>query len=237
VLYFHGGGWVLGDLDGFDTLGRSLAAAADVTVVLVGYRLAPEHPFPTPVEDAWAALQWVRARAGLVEGISAPFIVAGDSAGANLAIVSALRARTEGPEIAASLLVYPVTDSDVDRPSYVDPENQLLIGRAEMEWFFGHYLGDQDRTHPDVAPLGVPDLSGFPPTALVVAEHDPLRDEGEAFGQRLREADVPVAERLFEGQMHGFFQLINLLPASEEAVGWFADYLERTVLTARVETR
>jgi acetyl esterase len=226
VVYFHGGGWVLGDIEGYDTLARTLAAAADVTVVLVGYRLAPEHRFPAAVDDAWAAVRWTEARIGQLDGVVAPLVVAGDSAGGNLAVVTALRARVDGPRLAAALLVYPVTDTDTTRPSYLDPANQLLVSKPTMEWFLDHYLGDADRAHPDVSPLRVEDLSGFPPTALVLAEHDPLRDEGEAFAARLRAAGVPVEQRLFDGQMHCFFQLPGLLPACEQAVGWLAAYLD-----------
>lgn len=226
VVYFHGGGWVLGDIEGYDALGRKLAAAAEVTVVLVGYRLAPEHPFPAAVDDAWAAVQWTESRVGQLDGVVAPLVVAGDSAGGNLAIVTALRTRVDGPRLAAALLVYPVTDTDTTRPSYLDPANQLLVSKPTMEWFFDHYLGAADRADPDVSPLRVEDLSGFPPTALVLAEHDPLRDEGEAFAARLLAAGVRVEQRLFEGQMHCFFQLPTMLPACEEAVGWLAAYLD-----------
>jgi acetyl esterase len=229
VVYLHGGGWVLGNIEGYDTLARKLAAAADVTIVLVGYRLAPEHPYPAAVEDAWAGVQWTADQVGRLDGVVAPLVVAGDSAGGNLAIVTALRARTLGPQLAAALLVYPVTDTDTTRPSYLHPANQLLVSKPTMEWFFDHYLGGADRAHPDVSPLRVEDLSGFPPTALVLAEHDPLHDEGRAFGARLRAAGVSVQERLFEGQMHCFFQLPNMLPACEEAVRWLAGYLDARV--------
>lgn len=231
VTYYHGGGWVLGDIDGFDMLGRKLAAAANAVVVLVGYRLAPEHPYPAAVHDAWAALGWVAQRLERLGGASRPLVLGGDSAGANLAIVTALRARSEGPKVDATFLVYPATDSDFERPSYLDPENQLLVGKPAMEWFFGHYLGDHDPTDPDVSPLRVHDLSSFPPTALALAEHDPLRDEGEEFGDRLREAGVPVHQRLFTGQMHGFFQMTDTLPASDEAVAWIAEFLDEQVLS------
>lgn len=236
LLYFHGGGWVLGDLDGFDVLGRSIAAAADVTVVLVDYRLAPEHPYPAALQDAWAAVRWAAQPTDDMPGIAGPLFLAGDSAGANLAIVTALRAREAGPEIAGTALVYPVTDCDLDRPSYVDPANQLLVSRPTMEWFFDHYLGDRDRTVPEVSPLREPDLSGFPPTAIVLAQYDPLRDEGEAFAARLADAGVPVEQRLFEGQMHGFFQMINVLPAGAQAVAWLADQFRSGVLNVGKES-
>lgn len=235
IVYFHGGGFVIGEIDGYDTLARTFAASADMTVVLVGYRLAPEHPFPGPVDDAWDSLQWAIGHLADVPGGAGPWVLAGDSAGGNLAINTAVRARESGPLIAATLLVYPVTDTDVNRPSYHDPQNQLLVTRDSMRWFLDHYLGAQDRRDPRACPLWIDDLSGFPPTALVLAEHDPLLDEGAAFGERLRAADVPVQVRLFAGQMHAFFQMVNLLPASNEAIEWLAAYLDSAVFTNRQE--
>ncbi|WP_086709045.1 alpha/beta hydrolase [Streptomyces antimycoticus] len=235
VVYFHGGGFVLGEIDGYDTLTRTLAASADVTVVLVGYRRAPEHPFPVPVDDAWDSFEWATTRLVDVPGGAGPWILAGDSAGGNLVINTALRARESGQVISAALLVYPVTDTDIDRPSYRDPRNQLLITRDSMRWFLDHYLGAQNRDDPRVSPLRADDLSGFPPTALVLAEHDPLLDEGREFGARLRTAGVPVEMRLFDGQMHAFFQMVNVLPASNEAIAWLAAYLDSAVFTNRQE--
>ncbi|MCR1781268.1 alpha/beta hydrolase [Nocardioides carbamazepini] len=235
VVYFHGGGFVLGEIDGYDTLARTLAAAANTTVILVGYRLAPEHPFPVPVDDAWDAFQWAASELTDVPGIAGRWVVAGDSAGGNLAINTALRAADAGREIAAALLVYPVTDTDVDRPSYVDPQNQLLITRDSMRWFLDHYLGATDRSDLRASPLRVDDLAGFPPTAMVLAEHDPLLDEGTEFAARLRSAGVPVQLRLFDGQMHAFFQMVNVLPASNEAIEWLAAYLRNAVFTNRQE--
>ncbi|MDQ4052789.1 MAG: alpha/beta hydrolase [Actinomycetota bacterium] len=226
ILYFHGGGWVLGDVESFDTLGRKLAAAAGATVVMVDYRLAPEHPFPAALDDAWTALQWTVAQAGRKDGIVGPLVVAGDSAGGNLALGVARRARADGPDLAAALLVYPVTDVDTTRASYVHPDNQLLISKATMLWFLAHYLQGMDGTQPDISPLNDVDLSGLPPTAVALAEHDPLLDEGRELVLRLRDSGVPVADRLFEGQMHGFFQLTNVLAASDTAVGWLVEFLD-----------
>jgi acetyl esterase len=232
ILYFHGGGWVLGDVDSYDTLGRKLAAAADATVVMVDYRLAPEHPFPAGLDDAWTALQWTAAQIGLAEGIVAPVVVAGDSAGGNLALGISRRARKAGPELAAALLVYPVTDVDTMRDSYVHPDNQLLLSKATMTWFLDHYLQGADGSHPDVSPLNDSDLSGLPPTAVALAEHDPLLDEGQELVLRLRACGVAVADRFFEGQMHGFFQLTNVLAASDTAVGWLVSFLDSHVFRA-----
>lgn len=233
VVYFHGGGFVIGEIDGFDTLARTLAVAADTTVVLVGYRLAPEHPFPGPIDDAWDAYAWVTSQLAHLPGGQGPWVVAGDSAGGNLAINTALRAAGTNVAAAAALLVYPVTDTDTERASYRAPENQLLIGRDSMRWFLDHYLGDQDRTDPRAAPVRATVLEDFPPTALVLAEHDPLLDEGREFAARLRAAGVAVQDRLFPGQMHAFFQMVNVLPASNEAITWLAAYLDDVVFTHR----
>jgi acetyl esterase len=233
VVYYHGGGWVLGDIDAFDTLARTLAHAANVRVVLVGYRLAPENPYPAAVDDSWQALEWVAAQRK-VWG-HAPIVLAGDSAGGNLAIATAVRAAAERELVSAVLLVYPVTDTDTTRPSYVDPDNQLLISKRSMEWFLTQYVDDASRADPRVSPVRYGDLSGFPPTAVILAEHDPLRDEGEEFADLLVSAGVSVRRSLFHQQMHGFFQMINVLPASNAAIKWLAEYLDTTVFKVRQE--
>ena len=183
VVYYHGGGWVIGALDEFETLGRTLAVRTGCVVVLVDYRLAPEHRYPTAVEDAWAALRWVDEKVETLAGARVPVVVAGDSAGGNLAAIVARRARDAGgPALAGQVLVYPVTDANVDRPSYTDPANQLLVGRGAMIWFWGHYAPDPaSRGEPDASPLRADDLAGLPPAAVLLAEHDPLRDEGQAY--------------------------------------------------------
>ncbi|MQA00862.1 MAG: alpha/beta hydrolase fold domain-containing protein [Dehalococcoidia bacterium] len=217
IVYYHGGGWVIGSINESDTLGRKLAERTSCVVVLVEYRLAPEYRYPTAVDDSWAALQWVGEHLGDIAGQDVPIIVAGDSAGGNLAAVMALRARDRGgPEIALQVLVYPVTDADLDRPSYVDPENQLLLSRDSMVWFWDHYVPDTARrTEADAAPLQAKDLSGLPPAVVMTAEHDVLRDEGEAFAARLEQAGVSVDLERHAGQMHGFFTLL-MLPGSEK---------------------
>src|SRR5215213_5057344 len=211
IVWLHGGGWVIGTIDEFDTLARKLAERTSCAVVLVDYRLAPEHPYPTAVDDCYAALEWTAGRLEELTGQSdVPLIVAGDSAGANLSAVMALRARDRnGPKIALQVLIYPVTDADFDRPSYHDPDNQLILTRDAMVWFWDHYAPDAARrTEPDASPLRATDLSGLPPAVVVTAEHDVLRDEGEAYAQRLREAGVPVDLRRHEGQTHGFFTIL-----------------------------
>ncbi len=216
VLYIHGGGWVVGSLDSFDPFCRFLTKESGCVVVSVDYRLAPEHPFPAGLEDCVAALQWVAANRQ--QGLLA---VAGDSSGANLAAVVARRARDAGgPEIAFQLLGCPVTDADLDTPSYVEhggPEPPLLLSKADMEWFWNLYVPDEaDRRNPDVSPLRAEDLSGLPPAYVVVAEHDPLRDEALAYAAKLKAAGVPVTVRRYDDQTHDFQIMINFLERADE---------------------
>jgi len=216
LVYFHGGGWVIGSIDDSDTIARKLAERTSCAVVVVGYRLAPEHRYPAAVDDAYAALEWVKEHLADIAYEDASLIVAGDSAGGNLAAVTAIRARDRGgPSIALQVLVYPVTDADFDRPSYTDPENQLRLTRDGMGWYWDHYLPDPTRrTEPDASPLRTQDLSGLPPAIVLTAEYDVLRDEGEAYAGRLKQAGVPTDLRRYAGQMHGFFAFL-MLPGSE----------------------
>lgn len=217
LVWYHGGGWVIGTLDESDSLGRKLAERTSCAVVMVDYRLAPEHRYPTAADDSYAALEWVAANKKEISGKDdGPLIVAGDSAGGNLAAVMALRARDRnGPKIDLQVLVYPVTDCDFERPSYVDPENQLLLTKEGMIWFWDHYVPDAARrTEPDASPLRAADLSGLPPAVVLTAEHDVLRDEGEEYAEKLKAAGVPVEHKRYEGQTHAFFTLL-LLPGSE----------------------
>jgi cation diffusion facilitator CzcD-associated flavoprotein CzcO len=224
IVYYHGGGWVIGALDEFDTLGRQLAARTGAVVVLVDYRLAPEHRYPTAAEDAWTALRWTERNLARLAGARVPLIVAGDSAGGNLAAVVSRRAHAEGgPDLALQVLVYPVTDADTENASYRDPANQLMLTREAMIWFWDHYAPDHaDRARPDASPAQALDLAGLPPAAVLTAEHDVLRDEGEAYVQRLRAAGVPVEHRRFAGQMHGFFTMVNVLPGAAEGLEFVA---------------
>ena len=216
LVYYHGGGWVIGSIDESDTVARKLAERTSCAVVLVEYRLAPEHRYPTAVDDSYAALEWVGKHLTDIAGREVPLIVAGDSAGGNLAAVMAIRARDRsGPPIALQVLIYPVTDADFDRPSYTDPENELLLTRDAMIWFWDHYLPESSRrTEPDASPLHTENLSGLPPAVILTAEHDVLRDEGEAYAARLQEANVSTDLQRYVGQAHGFFILL-MLPGSE----------------------
>jgi acetyl esterase len=221
IVYYHGGGWVIGGLADFDKLGRLLAHRTGCAVLLVDYRLAPEYRFPTAVDDAWAALRWADEHRAELTGAGgpeseAPLIVAGDSAGGNLSAIMALRARAAGgPPIALQVLVYPVTDCDLESTSYRDPANQLMLSRESMVWFWDHYAPDPEaRLHPDASPLRSANFAGLPPAVILTAEHDVLRDEGELYATRLVKAGVPVRHQRFAGQMHGFFTMVDALPGA-----------------------
>ena len=216
IVYYQGGGWVMGSLDESDTLARKLAERTSCAVALVDYRLAPEHRYPTAVDDAYLALEWVGENLRKIAGKEVPIVVAGDSSGGNLAAVTALRARDRaGPPIALQVLIYPVTDANFSRASYTDAENQVLLTREAMLWFWDHYLPDASRrSEPDASPLQAKDLAGLPPAVVLTAEHDVLRDEGEAYAARLADSGVPVDFRRHKGQVHGFFTLL-MLPGSE----------------------
>jgi len=230
VLYFHGGGWVVGSLDGWDSSMRSLAVASGCDVLSVDYRLAPEHVFPAAADDAWDALAWAASPAGLGRG--RPIVVAGDSAGGNLAAVTALRARDfGGPPIALQVLIYPVADSDLDRRSYLEYDgDDLILNRRDMIWYWDHYTPDPaTRVNPYAAPLRAASLAGLPPAYLVTAEHDPLRDEGFAYAERLRESRVPVEHRHFGSQIHAFFTFTGVLDDADKAVSDAASAIRSAV--------
>jgi len=219
VVYYHGGGWVVGSLDGWNSSVRALAAASGCDVVSVDYRLAPEHVFPAAADDAYDALAWAASPDGLAGG--RPVVVAGDSAGGNLAAVSALRARdAAGPAIALQVLVYPVVDCDMDRRSYREYDgDDLILNRRDMAWFWNHYAPDREaRFNPYASPLRAPSLAGLPAAYLITAEHDPLRDEGFAYADRLRDARVPVEHRHYGSQIHAFFSFTGVLDDADKAV-------------------
>lgn len=213
LVYFHGGGWVHGSLDTHDGACRALADRAGCLVYAVDYRLAPEHRFPSAVEDAWSATEWV---AGLGSG---PLAVGGDSAGGNLAAVIALRARDRGLPLALQLLVYPVTDHDFDRLSYREFATGYGMSRDDMRWYWDHYLGpDGDGGDPEASPVRAADFAGVAPAVLLTAEYDVLRDEGEEYAARLAEAGVPVALRRYGGLIHGFFRMPAVTARAEDAL-------------------
>ena len=207
IVFFHGGGWVIGSIQSHDNTAGRMAAETGCTVISVEYRLAPEHKFPAPLEDCYSATAWVAEHAGDLGVDASRLAIAGDSAGGNLAAAVALLARERGgPAIAYQLLVYPVTDITFDYPSHAEngPLNYILSGRA-MRWFTDHYIGGAEGVDWRAAPIQANDLSGLPPAFVVTAELDPLRDEGEAYARRLEEAGVPVTTIRGTGMIHGFY--------------------------------
>lgn len=208
LVYFHGGGWVLCNLDTHDSICRSLANLAGCIVVSVDYRLAPEHKYPAAVEDSYAATCWVAENAAAIGGDAKRLAVGGDSAGGNLAAVVSLIARDKSnPPIAFQLLVYPVTDYCLPgTASYIENQEGYLLNRTDMLWYFGHYLSSAEQAEdPHVSPLKAADLSNLPPAMVITAEFDVLRDEGEAYAQRLQKAGVPVMLKRYNGLIHGLF--------------------------------
>jgi acetyl esterase len=231
IVYYHGGGWVLGTLEDSDLLGRQLAQRTGCVVVLVDYRLAPEYRYPVAVDDSWAALQWVSARAEELAGHPAPLVVAGDSAGGNLAAIMTLRARSAGgPALAAQVLAYPVTDCDLNTSSYTDPANQLMLSRDSMVWFWDHYAPVvESRVHRDASPLRAAAFAGLPPAIILTAEHDVLRDEGEVYATQLIKSRVPVTHQRFAGQMHGFFTMVGVLPGAAAAMDFVVEGIDKAL--------
>jgi acetyl esterase len=218
VVYFHGGGWVIGDINTHDATCQRLAAGVPAVVVSVDYRLAPEHRFPAAVEDCDAATGWVSAHAAELGADPARLAVAGDSAGGNLAAVVARHARDSGgPPIAFQLLVYPATDLTRSLPSQTENGEGYLLDSHGMTWFIGHYLDGADPMNADASPLFADDLSGLPPALIVTAEFDPLRDEGEAYAERLRQAGVAAATSRYDGMIHAFYGLDALFDSSKKA--------------------
>ena len=220
LVYYHGGGWVLGDIQGLDSTCRALANAAGCVVVSIEYRLAPEHKFPAPLDDCVAAVEWVHANAASIGVDPDRLAVGGDSAGGNLAAAVSLHARDAGgPPLRLQLLVYPVTHHDYGTESYTANGEGYLLTKDMMVWFWDHYLNKaEEGADPQASPLLAEDLSGLPRAVVYTAEFDPLRDEGEAFAARLEAAGVPVTHKRFDGQIHAFFQMLGVFPSAREAV-------------------
>lgn len=214
-MNFHGGGWVIGDLDTADSQCRDVCNLAQCVVVSVDYRLAPEHRFPAAAEDCYAATVWAAQEAKALNGDANRIAVGGDSAGGNLAAVVSLMARDrKGPKIVFQLLVYPVTNAAFDTPSYTSNAEGYLLTRAAMEWFWNHYApGQPDRANPYASPLAAKDLTKLPPALVLTAEFDPLRDEGEAYAKRLKAAGVPTELVRYDGLIHGFFAMTRTVSA------------------------
>ncbi|HSE56266.1 MAG TPA: alpha/beta hydrolase [Nocardioidaceae bacterium] len=219
VVLFHGGGFVIGDLDTHDNMARTICRDCSAVVVSVDYRLAPEAQFPAAVEDAVAATRWAASRLEELGG-DERLAVAGDSAGGNLAAVVAQQLRDSGgPALAGQLLVYPATDVTGDYPSRTENAEGYFLDLPTMVWFIQHYAADAAvHQDPRLSPLRHTDLSGLPPAVVVTAEYDPLRDEGEAYARALSEAGVPAEVRRFDGMIHGFFDMGAYSPAAQAAI-------------------
>jgi acetyl esterase len=220
LVFFHGGGWVLGSLDTHDPFCRAFCTGAECVVVSVGYRLAPEHPFPAASDDALAATRWVTAHAAELGGDPARIVVAGDSAGGNLSTVTTLRIRDEGgPALRGQLLIYPAVGYHTPpTPSYIENAEGYGLTRESALWFYEQYLpGGSQAAHPHAAPLLAPDLRGLPPALVITAEYDVLRDEGELYVERLRAAGVRARLSRYDGVNHRFAELIGILEQAEKA--------------------
>ncbi|MDO8288099.1 MAG: alpha/beta hydrolase [Parvibaculum sp.] len=219
LVYFHGGGWVIGDLETHDALCRSFANEAGCKVVAVDYRLAPEHVFPAAVDDCYAAVKWVAANGASIGADVTRIAVSGDSAGGNLAaVVSQIAKAEKGPKISFQLLIYPVADTNIDTASYTANASGYFLERDGMIWFFDHYLKGADRNDPRIAPLKAASLAGLPKAYVVTAGFDPLRDEGRAYADALKAAGVDTVHVNYDGMIHGFFNLQAAFDVGREAV-------------------
>ena len=219
LVFLHGGGWVLGNLEMHDETCRRLANRVPCVVVSVDYRLAPEHPFPAALDDVIEALGWVRANA-VTLGVDDRVVVCGTSAGGNLAAAAALRSRDDGlPPVRAQVLLYPVLDSTMSSGSYDEFGDGPMLDRRQMAWYWDQYLGSAGRRDdPLASPAHATDLAGLPPAVVVVAECDVLRDEAEAYVVALRRAGVPVVARRLEGQVHSFLRQLGVVAAADRAL-------------------
>jgi acetyl esterase len=220
LVFFHGGGWVIGSIETHDGTCRDLADRVGCVVVSVDYRLAPEHRYPAAAEDCWAATKWVAENAAALDVDPKRIAIGGDSAGGNLTAVVALLARDRrGPPLRFQLLIYPVTDADFTRASYRENAEGYLLTTPAMQWFWGHYVPDPaQRQEAYASPLRAKDLAGLPPAFVITAEYDPLRDEGEAYAKRLQAAGVPTRLQRYDGAIHGFFAMGVLAAVARAAI-------------------
>ncbi|UVO34006.1 alpha/beta hydrolase [Bradyrhizobium arachidis] len=228
LVFFHGGGWVIGDLDSHDVVCRQLAIEGALIVIAIDYRLAPEHKFPAATDDAIAATKWIAAHARELGVDAARLSVGGDSAGGNLAAVVALAARDgDGPEIAGQVLIYPAVDFAMTHGSHSEPETSVLLTHSVIRWFRDHYLNGAADTHDwRASPARAENLAGLPPAYVLTAGADPLRDEGSEYAARLKQAGVPVTYKHFPGQFHGFFTMGKLLQQANVAVSEIGAWLK-----------
>jgi len=231
LVYFHGGGFVIGDLETHDGTCRSLANAIGCIVVSVDYRLAPEHKVPAGPEDCYAATRWVAEKGGEIGVDTSRVAIGGDSAGGNLTAVVALMARDRGgPALCHQLLIYPVANHDFETESYRENKEGYLLSREMMRWFWNHYLArPEDGEHPYASPLRAASLAGLPPAHVITAEYDPLRDEGEALAAKLARDGVPTTQVRYDGMFHGFFAMTQALDAARRALAEAASAVRAAV--------
>jgi acetyl esterase len=228
LVFFHGGGWVIGDLDSHDVVCRKLADEGRLIVISVDYRLAPEHKFPAAIDDAIAATKWIADHARTLGIDAARLLVGGDSAGGNLAAVVTIAARDgNGPAIAGQVLIYPAIDFAMTHPSHREPETSILLTHTVIKWFRDHYLNGAADVHDwRASPARAKTLIGLPPAYVLTAGADPLRDEGDEYADRLKQAGVAVTWRHFPGQFHGFFTMGKLLQQANVAAGEIGAWLK-----------
>jgi acetyl esterase len=228
LVFFHGGGWVIGDLDSHDVVCRKLADEGQLIVISVDYRLAPEHKFPAAVDDAITATTWIAENSRQLGIDPARLSVGGDSAGGNLAAVVAISARDgNGPAIAGQVLIYPAIDFALTHPSHSEPETSILLTHSVIRWFRDHYLNGTADVHDwRASPARANTLIGLPPAYVLTAGADPLRDEGDEYAKRLKEAGIPVTYRSFPGQFHGFFTMGKLLQQANVAANEIGAWLK-----------
>ena len=230
LVWYHGGGWVVGSLDSVDSTCRRMCVGSGAVVVSVDYRLAPEHKFPAAADDSYAATLWASQNAASLNADPTRMAVGGESAGGNLAAIVPLMARDKGgPAIVHQVLVYPVTERNFNTDSYSSNADGYGLTHLGMAWYWEHYLAqDNDAENPYAAPMKASDLSGLPPALVITAEYDPLRDEGEAYAARLQAAGVPTVCTRYDGQIHLFYALPNIIDDGKKAVAQACDALKAT---------
>lgn len=229
LVFFHGGGFIIGDIATYDPLCRKLTNAAHCITVSVDYHLAPEEKFPAAVDDAYAATCWVAKECATFHGDPTRIAVAGDSAGGNLAAVVSLMARDQGgPSLVYQVLIYPVTDARGQAPSITENGDGYLLTKETMLWFTQHYLhNDDEKLNPLASPLLASDLSNLPPALVITAEFDPLRDEGEIYADRLKAAGVPITVTRYNGMIHLFLSMAGVVDQGKEAFAQIARELRK----------
>ena len=229
LVFFHGGGWVIGDLDSHDVVCRQLADAGALVVIAVDYRLAPEHKFPAAIDDAIAATKWIAANARELGIDASRLSIGGDSAGGNLAAVVALAARDgDDPALTGQVLIYPAVDFAMTHGSHSEPETSVLLTHSVIHWFRDHYLNGAADIHDwRASPARAENLAGLPPAYVLTAGADPLRDEGDEYAARLKHAGVPVTTRHYPGQFHGFLTMGKLLQQANVAVSEIGAWLKQ----------